>query len=42
MVDNNDSSSRAPRRGDREAGHYRLLYKYLRDRFSDRLVLTFG
>jgi hypothetical protein len=27
-------------RGD--AGEYRLLYEYLRDRFSDRLVLTFG
>ena len=27
---------------DGEAGEYRLLYKYLRDRFADRLVLTFG
>jgi hypothetical protein len=42
MVDNNESRERAPRRGDGEAGVYRLLYKYLRDRFSDRLVLTFG
>ena len=25
-----------------DAGEYRLLYEYLRDRFSDRLVLTFG
>ena len=25
-----------------EAGEYRPLFKYLRDRFSDRLVLTFG
>lgn len=24
------------------AGEYRLLYKYLRDRFADRVVLTFG
>jgi hypothetical protein len=24
------------------ASEYALLYKYLRDRFSDRLVLTFG
>jgi hypothetical protein len=29
-------------RGMGEAGEYRLLYKYLRDRFADRLVLTFG
>ena len=29
-------------RGRDEAGKYHLLYKYLRDRFSDRLVLTFG
>jgi hypothetical protein len=29
-------------RRDGEAGEYRLLYKYLRDRFADRLVLTFG
>jgi hypothetical protein len=28
--------------GGGEAGEYRLLYKYLRDRFADRLVLTFG
>jgi hypothetical protein len=25
-----------------EAGEYRLLHKYLRDRFADRVVLTFG
>jgi len=30
------------RSGGGEAGEYRLLYKYLRDRFADRLVLTFG
>lgn len=24
------------------AGKYRLLHKYLRDRFADRVVLTFG
>ena len=24
------------------AGEYRLLYKYLRDRFANRVVLTFG
>ena len=41
MTDQNDSRERAPRRGD-DAGEYRLLYTYLRDRFSDRLVLTFG
>jgi hypothetical protein len=29
-------------RGKADAGEYRLLYEYLRDRFSDRLVLTFG
>ena len=29
-------------RGDGDAGEYRLLYKYLHDRFADRLVLTFG
>ena len=29
-------------RGRADAGEYRLLYVYLRDRFSDRLVLTFG
>lgn len=29
-------------RREAEAGEYRLLYKYLRDRFSDRFVLTFG
>jgi hypothetical protein len=28
--------------GGGDAGEYRLLYKYLRDRFADRLVLTFG
>ena len=41
MIDQNDSRERTPRRGD-DAGEYRLLYTYLRDRFSDRLVLTFG
>jgi hypothetical protein len=41
-VDKNDGRERAPQRRDGEAGEYRLLYKYLRDRFSDRLVLTFG
>jgi hypothetical protein len=25
-----------------DTGEYRLLYKYLRDRFADRVVLTFG
>ena len=25
-----------------EGGNYRLLHKYLRDRFADRVVLTFG
>jgi hypothetical protein len=25
-----------------DSGQYRLLYKYLRDRFADRVVLTFG
>jgi hypothetical protein len=29
------------RRGADDAGEYRLLHKYLRDRFADRLVLTF-
>jgi hypothetical protein len=29
-------------RGRGDAGEYQLLYQYLRDRFSDRLVLTFG
>jgi hypothetical protein len=28
--------------GGADAGEYRLLYKYLRDRFADRVVLTFG
>jgi hypothetical protein len=42
MIDKNDWRERTPQRGDGEAGEYRLLYKYLRDRFSDRLVLTFG
>ena len=28
-------------RGSGDAGEYRLLFVYLRDRFSDRLVLTF-
>ena len=31
-----------PQRSQGDAGEYRLLYKYLRDRFADRLVLTFG
>ena len=32
-----------PAREDRaNAGEYQLLYKYLRDRFANRLVLTFG
>ena len=32
-----------PARDDRaNAGEYQLLYKYLRDRFANRLVLTFG
>jgi hypothetical protein len=35
MIDQNDSRERTPRRGD-DAGEYRLLYTYLRDRFSDR------
>jgi hypothetical protein len=42
IIDKDDWRERAPQRGDGEAGQYRLLYKYLRDRFSDRLVLTFG
>jgi hypothetical protein len=42
IIDKNESRERAPQRRDGEAGEYRLLYKYLRDRFSDRLVLTFG
>ena len=29
------------KRGSGDAGEYRLLFEYLRDRFSDRLVLTF-
>jgi hypothetical protein len=41
MIDKSDSREQTPRRGD-DAGEYRLLYAYLRDRFSDRLVLTFG
>jgi hypothetical protein len=28
--------------GNGYAGEYRLLYKYLRDRFANRVVLTFG
>jgi hypothetical protein len=36
------SGSADSSRGGGDAGEYRLLYKYLRDRFSDRLVLTFG
>ena len=39
MIDKSDSRERTP--GD-NAGEYRVLYTYLRDRFSDRLVLTFG
>jgi hypothetical protein len=32
-----------PTRDDRaNAGEYQLLYKYLRDRFANRLVLTFA
>lgn len=27
---------------DRHAGEYQLLYKYLRDRFANRIVLTFA
>jgi hypothetical protein len=42
MIDKNDSRERTPQRGGGDAGEYRLLYTYLRDRFSDRLVLTFG
>ena len=42
MTDKNDSREPAPQRSNGDAGQYRLLYKYLRDRFSDRLVLTFG
>jgi hypothetical protein len=42
MIDKNDSRERPLQRGDSDAGEYRLLYAYLRDRFSDRLVLTFG
>ena len=36
-----DATNFTPK-GRNEAGEYHLLYKYLRDRFSDRLVLTFG
>src|SRR5689334_4367894 len=28
--------------GNGDAGPYRLLFRYLRDRYADRLVLTFG
>jgi hypothetical protein len=28
--------------GRADAGEYRLLYKYLRDRYADRVVLTFS
>jgi hypothetical protein len=35
------ASPDVPRRGN-DAGEYKLLHKYLRDRFADRLVLTFG
>ena len=31
-----------PQRVQGDAGEYRLLYEYLRNRFADRLVLTFG
>ena len=31
-----------PQRAQVDTGEYRLLYKYLRHRFADRLVLTFG
>jgi hypothetical protein len=37
-----NAASDSSQRGRGEAGEYRLLYEYLRDRFSDRLVLTFG
>jgi hypothetical protein len=30
------------RRGGDDAGEYRLLHKYLHNRFADRLVLTFA
>jgi hypothetical protein len=32
----------ATRRGGGNAGEYKPLYEYLRDRFADRFVLTFG
>lgn len=31
-----------PRERDVNAGEYHLLYKYLRDRYANRVVLTFG
>ena len=32
----------APKPGRDDTGEYRLLHKYLRDRYADRVVLTFG
>ena len=32
----------APPGGGANAGEYHLLYKYLRDRYANRIVLTFG
>lgn len=32
----------APKPGRADTGEYRLLYKYLRERYADRVVLTFG
>jgi hypothetical protein len=34
--------ARAARSSCSEAGEYRPLFKYLRDRYADRVVLTFG
>lgn len=36
------NASTSSRRGVVDAGEYRLLYEYLRNRFADRLVLTFA
>lgn len=36
------ASAESTRRSRGDAGEYRLLHKYLRDRFADRLVLTFA
>src|SRR5438552_18640230 len=42
-VDTRPAPAASPARDDRAySGEYRLLYKYLRDRFANRLVLTFG